>query len=728
MNKIVEVRSVAVCAFALALSSFALAKPAATVDTATTEANIARATTALLESSQLSHHPLDAQLASKLLDRYLDALDGAHALFFASDVDELAPTRATLAQATRSAGDTRPAHAIYARYLERLRQQVAYDAQLLRSPASFDFTGHDRFQFDREKAARPRDAAAAHELWREALRAEYLEEKLGEHPPADIPAALVRRHEQQLKTMAELGPDEVLEIYLDALTHVYDPHSDYLGKESMESLSIAMNLSLFGIGATLTNEDGACTIRELVPGGPAALSGALGPGDRIVAVEQASGPAVDVSSMPLSRIVELIRGPKGSPVTLTVLPPTGKAGAARTVHLVRDEVKLEDQQAKARIVDLPAAGGALRLGVVDLPSFYSGEGAKNGATADVARLLRKLEGEHVRGLVLDLRRNGGGSLEEAINLTGLFIRRGPVVQTRDAGNSVEVGADRDPSVAYPGPLVVLTSRFSASASEILAGALQDYGRAVIVGDTTTFGKGTVQTILPLASIMDKMGMGHAFDPGAVKLTISKFYRPSGGSTELRGVASDILVPSPSEVAGIGESKLVDPLPWDTVPAAPFDKADEVAPYLARLRTGSTARLAADPGFVDIRREVTRLQARLAGGAVSLNEAERRRELADEKRLDDAIGAAAKHHAAEAKIYEITVKNAGRPGLPAPMTAESNVANRDRRQGADDLDRDSGERSPTDELIEVESLRILADYVHLHEPPPSASVPAPRNPS
>src|SRR6185437_4116074 len=466
----------AALAFTL-VASLAVAGPPDTSDRRATEANITRVTTSLLASSQLAHHPLDEQLAGKLLDRYMDALDGTRSLFLRSDVEELAPLRATLAQATRADGDTQPAHRIFARFLERLHEQVTFDSQVLKA-GHLDFRGKERVEIDREHAERPRDLAAAHDLWKLQLQAEGLGEKLGEKPPKDIAAALIRRHELQLKTMSELADDEVLEIYLDALAHVYDPHSDYLDKESMESLSISMNLSLFGIGATLETEDGFCTIRELVPGSPAALSGALKPGDRIVAVAQANAAPVDVTSMPLTRIVELIRGPKGSIVTLTILPP---AGATKTVRLTRAQVKLEDQQAKARIVDLPRSGGpALRLGVIDLPSFYSGaeDNGSHGATADVARLLGKLSEEKVRGVVLDLRRNGGGSLEEAIDLTSLFVGGGPVVQTRDANNAIEVDADKGAVVRYAGPLVVLISRFSASASEIVAGALQDYGRAV----------------------------------------------------------------------------------------------------------------------------------------------------------------------------------------------------------------------------------------------------------
>ena len=307
---------------ALAASTLARSAPQGTTDAQTTEANITRLTTSLLAGSQFSHHPLDDQLAGKLLERYLEALDGSRSLFLQADVDGFAAYRATLAEATRAQGDTRPARAIFARYLERLGEQVAYDTDLLRTRA-FDFTGSDFYTFDRTHAPRPRDLAAAQELWWQELRSEYLQEKLGDKKPkpSQIVTTLTRRHARLLQNMKALGEDEVLEIYLDALTHVYDPHSDYLGHEEMESLSIALNLSLVGVGASLTSEDGVCTIREVLPGSPAAQSGQLKPGDRIVSVAQGAAAPVDVTAMSLTRIVDLIRGPKGSGVTLTVLPP-----------------------------------------------------------------------------------------------------------------------------------------------------------------------------------------------------------------------------------------------------------------------------------------------------------------------------------------------------------------------------------------------------------------------
>jgi carboxyl-terminal processing protease len=727
--------------FTSAASGGQLARP--TVDAKTTDANITRLTAGMLEQSQLAHHPFDGQLAGTVLDRYLDALDGSRSLFLQSDVEEFAPYRATLAQATRATGDTSAARAIFARYLQRLSEETAYDTYVLQT-AKFEFTGHDSYSFDRDNAKRPATTAEARALWWQLLRAQYLQEKLNDKRPEQIVSTLTRRHAQALSTMKALSSDEVLEIYLDTLAHVYDPHSDYLGHEQMESLSIAMNLSLFGIGASLESDDGACKVRELVPGGPAARSGLLKPGDRIVAVAQAGQPPVDIVNMPLMRAVQLIRGPKGTTVTLTVVP-AGPAGATtRTASLVRDEITLEDQQAKARIVDLPAGttkagtraatktaaktptnSAAVRLGVIELPSFYAdmGGGKRRSATADVSRLLAKLQAEHVRGVVLDLRHNGGGSLEEAISLTGLFIRKGPVVQTRGADGKVMVDEDTDPAVVYDGPLVLLTSRFSASASEILAGALQDYGRAVVVGDSSTFGKGTVQNIVPLAAYMDQVGLGHAYDPGALKITTSKFYRPSGASTQLRGVKADLVLPSASDFSEVSEASLKDPLPWDVVPAAPYERLNRVEPYLGALRESSDRRRATDKPFAELVNDIARLRKSVVSKSVSLNEAQRRQELAEAKLRETELAKEERAlRATGLTTYEITLKNASLPGLPAPLAAANGASAKD-RDGASAKDRDSEAkiRSATDDIILNEGVRILADYVNALSPPADKSV-------
>ncbi len=709
--------------FAICMMGFRGQSATLPAGSGSTEANITRLTTNLLERSQFAHHPLDNDLAGKFLDNYLDGLDGTRSLFLQSDVDEFAAYRANLAQSTRRAGDTSAEQAIFRRYLKRLEQRATYVSSILHT-ARFDFTGHDVYYFDREHAQRPLNLAAAQDLWRTELRAEYLQEKLGDIQPNKIVEKLTNRYAHQLRTMKTLRGDELLEIYLNALAHVYDPHSDYLGHEEMESLSIAMNLSLFGIGATLETVNGYCKIREMLPGSPAAKSGLLKLGDRIVAVAQAGKEPVDIMNMPISRAVELIRGPKGSTVSLSIIPAGAPdSSPQKTVNLVRDEIQLEDQRAKARILDLPAAKGKkLRLGVIDLPSFYAdlddhAEGGHRSVTADVAQLLAKLKSENVKGLIIDLRHNGGGSLNEAVSLTGLFIHDGPVVQTRDSSGKVEVDADRDPSVLYDGPLIVLTSRFSASASEILAGALQDYGRAMIVGDSSTFGKGTVQSIVPLARFMNQSGLAHAYDPGALKITVSKFYRPSGDSTQLRGVASDIVLPSISDVSDISESSMKDPLPWDAVPPVHHEFLNRVRPYVNALHEKSIRRIKSEREFTDLASAIAQLKKALATKSVSLNEGERRQELAQSKTRDRALELESKaHRSAWPTVYDITLKNASSPGLPPPTafavspqkagTQPSLHAHGD----VGDPDVDSTKRPLATDIILNEGVHILADYV------------------
>lgn len=699
-------------------SSAPAAKPArvasSAASTPTTEANITRLTSSILERSQFAHHPLDAEFAGKFLDSFLDELDGARSLFLASDLREFSAYRKTLAEATREAGDTSAARAIMTRYLERLAQQTAF-AQRALETQKFDFTGQDSYAVDREHAERPSDLAAAEALWTQQLRAQYLQEKLSDTAPEKIAETLTRRYSQQLATMRGLSKEEVLDIYLNALAHVYDPHSDYLGHEQMESLSIAMNLALFGIGATLETNDGYCQIRALVAGGPAAQSGALKPGDRIVGVAQAGKPVVEIKNMPLSRTVELIRGPKGTALTLSILPEGAPEGSVpQLVPLVRDEIKLEDEQASARIVDLAQGKQKLRLGVLDLPSFYANMSDTPGSeprsvTADVARLLTKLRAEKIQGLIIDLRHNGGGSLNEAISLTGLFIPQGPVVQTRGPSGAVKVDSDRDPRELYEGPLVLLTSRFSASASEILTGALQDYERALVVGDSSTFGKGTVQSVLPLARVMDEAGLSHGYDPGALKVTIQKFYRPSGASTQLRGVASDVILPSTSDFSDVSEAALKNPLPWDTVPPAVHDRFNRVAPFVPRLRESSSQRIATDPSFTFLAKDIAALRKNLATKTISLNEAERRAELAETKARESEREQQSKALRASAPTsYDVTLANAAAPGLSpsaAPEAPKSPPGKHGLRARKADL-------AATDDILLNETQRILADYVGL----------------
>jgi len=677
-----------------------------------TDAAVTMLTSKVLESSQFAHQQLNAKLADKFLDRYLDALDGAHLLFVQADLDEFAPQRPALADATRSHGDSSLAHLVFKRFLERLDQRVGFITGLL-ADGPLDFSANDSFCFERKNAARPADLAAAQTLWQQQLRYDYLQEKLAGKKPSDIVKILSHRVTRSVATMRKLDAKAVLEIYLEALAQVYDPHSDYMGPEQLKSFETAMKLSLIGIGASLRSLDGYCKIMELVPGGPAARSGQLKIGDRIVGVAQKEGDEyTDLVDLPLAQTVELIRGKKDTPVFLNLIPANASDDSLRkTVTIVREEIKLEDQQAKAQIIDLPAADKPQRIGVIDLPGFYAGEATgkipATSASADVAQLITKLKAQDVTGIILDLRRNGGGSLKEAIDLTGLFIPDGPVVQTRNLEGRVEVGRDLDGKVAYDGPLLVLTSRLSASASEILAGALQDYGRALIVGDTSTFGKGTVQTIVPLAKVMQGAGIIPDSDPGALKVTISKFYRPSGKSTQLEGVKADIVIPSLTDVPEIGESDLANPLPWDVLPAAPFKELDRVQASLATLRSRSAQRVAHDPDFADLSNDIERFRKLRADKSVSLNEDRRRQEKAELKTCQTAAKKARLDRAVTPPAaYQVTLKDIDRPGPGEPVKPK--VLPIDPDADADTL----AAAVPAEDIVLHEAQHILLDYAGL----------------
>jgi len=642
----------------------------------------------ILQRQHYLRLPINDDVSSKFLDRYLDSLDSLHIYFTQSDIQEFEKYRYRLDDLTLKEGNTTAARVIFSRYRQHLEQQNDYVQEMFKK-GEFDFTGDDRFVIDRKKMPRPRDLAEARKLWRDRLRYEYLQEKLNKVVPEDITKNLSRRYARVLRMINEFDNDDVLQIYLTALARVYDPHSDYMGKSELENFSIGMKLSLFGIGALLQSEDGICKIRSLTDGGPAQRSKQLKPDDKIIAVGQSNQPPVDVVDMKLNKVVEQIRGPKGTEVRLTIIPADAPNSSVRKViTLVRDEIKLEDSAAKAKIFEVPlpkkSASGetTTRLGVIDLPSFYSsfelegrrGGGEQKSTTTDVAKLVRKLVSEKVSGIILDLRRNGGGSLEEAINLTGLFIKEGPVVQVRDFDGRVFKDEDPDSSILYDGPLIVLTSRFSASASEILAGALQDYGRALVVGDSSTHGKGTVQSLLQLAPIMRQNGVFMTNNPGALKVTIRKFYRASGASTQLKGVVPDMVLPSVNNYIEVGEGSLDNPLEWDTIQAASFDKAGQVEPHLTELKRLSDRRIATDQDYQYTRGDIERFRKAQAEKSISLNEAVR---LKEKQESDDRSKARKKELAARpeppGKVYDITLKAAAEPGLPAPTVRTNQTA-------------------------------------------------------
>lgn len=726
----------------------------------------------LLEGMHYSRQEFNDDVSRQFLDRYLETLDPQHVHFLQSDIAEFETYRTTLDNLTlgrRGKADTAPAYDIFSRFMQRLEERIAYVQSLLKTE-KFEFNTNERIVANRRESPYPKDLAEAKQLWRERLRFEYLQEKLGragtkkkadaakvEKKPAkdldaEITELLSRRYQRNLRTFKEWTSDEVLEVYLTSLAHIYDPHSDYLGKQQLENFAIGMNLELFGIGAELSSPDGYCTINKLVEGGPAAQSKQLKVKDRIVAVAQGDQPPVDVVDMALNKVVQMIRGKKGTEVRLTVMP--ADSDEHKIVTLVRDRIKLEEQAAKAKIIDLPGKDGTVRMGVIDLPSFYAsfdmgqkkmelanqeGSGSAKGASgvstsADVTKLLNKLKEEKVSGIILDLRHNGGGSLEEAIKLTGLFIKEGPVVQVKAFDGSVQVDTDPDPSVVYDGPLVVLTSRFSASASEIVAGALQDYGRALIVGDSSTHGKGTVQNVNDLRTFMQRGDLTTGNNPGALKLTIRKFYRASGASTQWKGVMPDIVLPSVLNYwKDIGERSLDNSLPWDTIKSADYERVNRVAPYLSELLKRSTSRIATNQDFAYIREDIELFKKQQEDKTVSLNEQERIKE----KEEAEAREKARKQERlarkdTEEKTYEITLKLADQPGLPPPVVkTNSLIARASQSGGAVSASKDSvslaatepaqnpgldteeqEEKAPPVDATLNEAEQIMMDYVAL----------------
>ena len=711
------------------------------------EGNIATLLARILERSHYTLHPLNDEISGKLFTRYLEVLDSQHLQLLQADLQEFEKYRLTLDELILKRRDTRAAHQIFARFLERFEQRYAFVQEILQTEP-FEFKSDDRYALNRKDLPRPKDLDAAKELWRRQLRFEYLQEKLSAPPltnsmaarkpapangptnqapavwkgdRAEIVKTLTKRYGNLRRSYREFDDAQVFEIFMNAMTHAYDPHSDYMGKPQVDTFNIQMRLSLFGIGALLGSEDGYCKIIELKPG-PAARSKQIKPNDRIVAVAQADKEPVDVIDMPLNKVVEMIRGPKGSEIRLTVLPADSvDASARKVVTLIRDEIKLEDGEAKAKVFEIPdGKGKTRRLGVVDLPSFYEDFGTPGGqknhksTTTDVAKLLAKLNTEKVDGIVLDLRRNPGGSLNEAVNLTGLFIKDGPVVQVKDSKGEIDVDSDTNPSILFGGPVVVLTSRFSASASEILAAALQDYGRAVIVGDKSTHGKGTVQTIYELEPIMNQNGLKFDYNPGALKFTIKTFYRANGSSTQFKGVIPDIILPSILNYAEVGEESLENAIPHDEIGAARFERTDMVTPFLADLRKLSLKRTDSEKDFLYVGEDIEQFRKQLADKTLSLNEARRRQEKTEaEARIEARKKERKSRKPADEKVFEVTLKNADQPGLQPPQKKDDDLTVRSRIDD-EDLAEDA---DPSIDVTLEEARRILLDLIHLTEKGP-----------
>ncbi|MFM8469194.1 MAG: carboxy terminal-processing peptidase [Limisphaerales bacterium] len=571
----------------------------------------------LLDRAHYKGVRLNDEIAESHLKNYLDALDYNHMMFLQTDVDEFTEKYGKKLDNLTKAGDANPAYEIFERYLKRLEAAVANVGDLLKD--KHDFTKDEKFVAQRNKLTWPKTEAEAKELWRQRIKFELLNGKLTGETPAKTAEKITKRYARLQKNMKQFDSSEILQVYLSALGHAFDPHSDYMAPADAKNFDIHnVKLKLNGIGAQLRQDDeGYTEIVNLTPGGPAELSKQLKPKDKIVAVAQGSTEPVDCLDMKLGEVVDMIRGKKGTEVRLTIIPADAVSDSERReIRIVRDEIKLTEQYAFARIVEHATADGKKqRLGVIDLPQFYQ------KCAADVEKLLVRLQKENVAGVILDLRRNGGGLLNEAVELTGLFIKKGPVVQVRSP-KQIDVLDDEDARVSYDGPLVVAVGHHSASASEIVAAALQDYGRALIVGDLSTHGKGTVQTLYPLAQWM---GTKQVVDPGQLKFTISKFYRIAGGTTQKHGVTPDVILPNMLDYLETGEAFLPNVLDADNIPAAKYQRADRVNGGLDELRKNSSDRTTKDKDFSYIREDIELVKKQRADKTISLNEQQRLQE-------------------------------------------------------------------------------------------------------
>src|SRR6266550_3359435 len=727
--------------FAVVLAA-AIASPPAV---ATSKETIAMSVGRLLEEGHYTRQKLNEEVSKKFLQTYLELLDYSHLFFTQEDVDAMNAKYGSSMAGDVLLGTLKPAYDIYALYTKRVDDRVAKIKELLKQP--IDFKSNATVELSRQKSSWPKDEAEADQLWRGRITNELLQEHLSEHPIEPAPQLVARRYDRLARNIHEQDKDEQIKLFLDALAQAYDPHSEYLSKADMKNFSINMGLSLVGIGAMLRSEDGYAKIESLVPGGPAQVDGRLKVGDRISAVAQGPADYVDVREMRLDKVVEMIRGKKGTHVRLLVIPSDATDPSHRkNVELVRDEIKLKDQEARADIIiKKDENGDPIKLGWLTLPSFYADmDKHQKSTTRDVLALLKRLKKEDIAGLVIDLRRNGGGSLEEALSLTGLFLKSGPIVQTKDYNGSIRVSANPDPGIAYSGPMVVLTSRQSASASEIFAAALQDYGRAVVVGDKNTFGKGTVQTILPIGRFASLLG-SRSDEDGALKLTIQKFYRVAGGSTQLHGVASDIVLPSLSDLPEFGEGALKNALPYDEVPKAKYTKwSDTHSLFVDQLKRRSEERVKNDPEFHYVMEDIGRLRHKLDENRISLNEDLRKKELADDKlRKEMRSKERLVRNQEEPRIYRLTLDTVDKPNLQLIMypgklaEAKKNGATpKVDPEAAPDADTDltagvgvgDDSKEPAIDPERDETLNILADLVDLSRGPKTASANSDKAPT
>jgi len=635
---------------------------------------------------------LNNDLSSEVLNTLLDDLDGTHSYFLASDIEEFEQFRNHLDEAL-SRGDMKPAFYIYNRFQQRVSERLSFMLNELEKKAKdYDFKSKEVLELDREETPWASTRAELDQLWRKRLKNSMLNLRLAGKEDEDILELLTKRYQNQLNRVHQSRPVDAYQTFMNAVTRTFDPHTQYFSPRNSENFNINMSLSLQGIGAVLQTEDEHTKVVRLVPGGPASKAGNLEPEDKIIGVAQGDEEMVDVIGWRLDEVVDLIRGPKSSTVRLEILSGAAATAEPKTIAIVRDEVKLEEQSAQKEVIEIQDGKDTRRIGVIDIPTFYIDfEGRMNNlpdyrsTTRDVRRLVNELLDERIDGLIIDLRSNGGGSLEEAINLTGLFIPTGPVVQVRGARGDVDVLRDRDPEVLYAGPMTVLVNRLSASASEIFAGAIQDYGRGLVIGGQT-FGKGTVQSLRPLTE-------------GQLKITQAKFYRVSGDSTQNQGVIPDIMFPSLFDKDKIGESALEKALPWDTIKPARETKSNPVRSKLSRLKELHEERINDNPDFIFVREQKALVSEMRDKTQVSLNEEERKaeREENDRRRL--------------------ALENKRRKAKGMPELASLDDPEEDEKVEGDEEKAKSDEEKDDEEpdAMLIETGNILLDYMRMSSP-------------
>ena len=650
-------------------------------------------------------------MSERVLKNYFNILDYTHLYFTKGDIDEFTQRFSPTLAADILHGDLTAPREIFTRFRQRVDDRIAKNKEIAAAP--HDFSSNKTVEIDRKKAPWPADLTEADRLWSDRIEAELLQESLNEHPLNPPAKVVTKRYDQFLRGVNEQSDEDVIKTFLVALSQSYDPHSEYMSPSDMENFNIQMRLSLVGIGAVLRTDDGYAKIVEVVPGGPADKDGRLKANDRIAAVAQGKEPFEDVVDMKLDKVVEKIRGGKGTQVRLQVIPANSTDPSKRhVIEITREEVKLKESEAKGEVIDsVNQDGKKVRIGWLTVPSFYAemdkaGMADAKSTTKDVKRILERMKKEGIEGLVIDLRRDGGGSLEEAINLSGLFVGSGPVVQAKDANGKVTVAKDDEGEPFYAGPVVVLANRLSASASEIFAAALQDYGRAVIVGDQRSFGKGTVQTLLDVGKFMP-LFHEEGSKAGSLKLTIQKFYRVSGGSTQHRGVLSDIVLPSPTDTPEIGESSLPNPLAYDEVDPQPVNKFSFTSPFIDTLKQHSADRVSKDPEFRYINEDMKRFREKLDLNQLSLNEKVRKEELAQEKVRKEERKKERKLHPVQQPVaYEVTLDTVDKPELPK-VTLKKKPA-KEKVEKDPDAEDDDADIAATPDPIKNEAIRIIQD--------------------